>query len=126
MTIAECRDSRPMAAAVTTALPPRGASLQGAADPDPRCAAPVQGVGSGCHPDEERARLAQDRAIELQHHLQRLQADRALASIDGLTSVSASIAELDSDIAAVRDACVGAAVTEIASLRAELSGRLMG
>lgn len=59
-------------------------------------------------------------------HLQELQAERALASIEGLASNAAYMADLDEEIAATRSAYVGAAVTEIASLRAELSGPQIG
>ena len=65
-------------------------------------------------------------AIELQNHLQGLQAERALASIEGLESQSAYMADLDDEIAATRHAYVLAAVTEIATLRAELSGPQVG
>ena len=59
-------------------------------------------------------------AIELKTYLQELQSERALASI------AVEIAEIDDEITAVREAYVGAAVTEIAELRAELSGPLLG
>ena len=65
-------------------------------------------------------------ATEMQNQLQQLQAERALASIEGLSSDSAYMADLDEEIAATRSAYVGAAVTEIASLRAELSGPQIG
>jgi hypothetical protein len=65
-------------------------------------------------------------AIELQNHLQGLQAERALASIEGLEGQAAYMADLDDEIAATRDAYVLTAVTEIATLRAELSGPQVG
>jgi hypothetical protein len=65
-------------------------------------------------------------AIEMQNHLQQLQAERALALIEGLGSYSPYMADLDEEIAATRTAYVGAAVTEIATLRAELSGPQVG
>jgi hypothetical protein len=65
-------------------------------------------------------------ATEMQNHLQQLQAERALASIEGLSSNSAYMADLDAEIAATSSAYVGAAVTEIASLRAQLSGKHVG
>jgi hypothetical protein len=55
-------------------------------------------------------------------HLQELQAERALASLEGLTRNTAYMTSLDDEIAATRNAYVGAAVTEIATLRAQLSG----
>jgi hypothetical protein len=65
-------------------------------------------------------------AIEMQIHLQELHAERALASIEGLTSDAAYMADLEEEILAARHAYVGAAVTEIATLRAELSGPQVG
>ena len=65
-------------------------------------------------------------ATEMHIHLKGLQAERALASVEGLASDVAYMADLDQEIAATRSAYVGAAVTEIASLRGELSGRQVG
>jgi hypothetical protein len=65
-------------------------------------------------------------ATEMHNHLQDLQAERALARIEGLASDSAYMADLDQEIAATHSAYVGAAVTEIASLRAQLSGPQAG
>jgi hypothetical protein len=65
-------------------------------------------------------------AIEIQDHLQQLQAERALALSEGLEDNVAYMADLEDEIAAARSAYVGAAVTEIASLRAELSGPQLG
>jgi hypothetical protein len=65
-------------------------------------------------------------ATEMHTQLQQLQAERALASIEGLSSNSAYMADLDAEIAATSSAYVGAAVTEIASLRAQLSGKHVG
>ena len=65
-------------------------------------------------------------AIEIQDHLQQLHAERALALIEGLEEHAAYMADLDDEITATRVAYVGAAVTEIASLRAELSGPQLG
>jgi len=65
-------------------------------------------------------------AIEMQIHLQDLQSERALASIEGLAGNSAYMADLDHEIATTRSAYVGAAVTEIATLRAQLSGPQVG
>ena len=55
-------------------------------------------------------------------HLQALQAERTLASLEGLTRNAAYMTSLEDEIAATRSAYVGAAVTEIATLRAQLSG----
>jgi hypothetical protein len=61
-------------------------------------------------------------ATEMHDHLQQLHVERALALIEGLEGNAAYMADLEDEIAATRSAYVGAAVTEIASLRAELSG----
>jgi hypothetical protein len=65
-------------------------------------------------------------AIEIQHHLHALEAERSLASLEGLASNAGYIADLLDEIEATRRAYVGAAVTEIAVLRAELSGPRFG
>ena len=65
-------------------------------------------------------------AIEIRDHLQQLHAERAFALIEGLEENAAYLADLDDEITATRFAYVGAAVTEIASLRAELSGPQLG
>jgi hypothetical protein len=65
-------------------------------------------------------------AIEMQTHLQELEAERALALIEGLGESQAYMADLDDEIAATRHAYIAAAVTEIAVLRADLSGELHG
>ena len=65
-------------------------------------------------------------ATEMHTHLKQLHAERALASIEGLASDAAYMADLDEEIAATHSAYVGAAVTEIASLRGELYGRQVG
>lgn len=65
-------------------------------------------------------------ASDVQEHLQLLLAERALAGVEGLSANRAYMDDLEDEIAHTRDAYVGAAVTEIAVLRAELSGRLEG
>jgi hypothetical protein len=65
-------------------------------------------------------------AIEIHTHLLGLEAERALASIEGLPANSAYMADLDGEIEATIRAYVGAAVTEIATLRAELFGPQVG
>jgi len=65
-------------------------------------------------------------AIEMQTQLQELQAERVLASLEGLANQASYVADLDKEIAVVRHAYVGAAVTEIATLRAQLSGPQVG
>jgi hypothetical protein len=65
-------------------------------------------------------------AIELQEHLHRLEAERAAASLEGLASDPAYMADLDEEIGDATAAYLGAAVTEIASLHAELWGPQRG
>ncbi len=59
-------------------------------------------------------------------HLRELYLERALAKVNGLDSDRPYMADLERDIVGHRRAAVGAAVTEIATLRAELSGPLHG
>jgi hypothetical protein len=61
-------------------------------------------------------------ATALHRHIRELQAERVMASLHGLASDPAYMADLDDEIDAARHAYIGAAVIEIASLRAELSG----
>ena len=61
-------------------------------------------------------------AADLKDYLAQLHAERALASLEGLGENAAYLADLDEALAAAHHAYVGAALTEIASLRAELFG----
>ena len=63
---------------------------------------------------------------ELRKRLQLLLAERALAAVEGLSSNALFMADLEDDITATRAAYVGAAVTEIATLRGVLGGRQHG
>lgn len=65
-------------------------------------------------------------AAQLRLHLDLLIAEREFARMEGLTANARYEADLDDEIIAMRSAYIGAAVTEIASLRAELSGPLQG
>ena len=65
-------------------------------------------------------------ALELRTHLLELKAERALAEETGVASIESYMADLEADIARSRAAFVGAAVTEIAPSRAQLSGRMNG
>jgi hypothetical protein len=65
-------------------------------------------------------------AIDIQNHLRELQAERLLASSRGLASSRAYMADLDDEIAEATHLYVVAGVTEIALLRAELSGPKVG
>jgi hypothetical protein len=63
---------------------------------------------------------------ELRNQLKALEAERAAAEQWGLADVPAYINDLDGEIEVWRAAYVGAAVTEIASLRSALSGPQVG
>jgi hypothetical protein len=65
-------------------------------------------------------------AAELKDHLMQLHAERALASLEGLGANTAYTSDLNDDLTAAHHAYVGAAVTEIATLRAELFGPQVG
>jgi hypothetical protein len=65
-------------------------------------------------------------AIEIHTHLPELQAEPAVASIEGLAVNPAYMADLGEEIEAMTCPYVGAAITEIATLRAELSGPQVG
>jgi hypothetical protein len=65
-------------------------------------------------------------AIEIQTHLKDLHMERALASVEGLSGDSAYMADLDDEIEATGHAYVATAVTEIATLRAQLWGPQVG
>ena len=62
----------------------------------------------------------------IQAQLQELEAERARSSLEGLDGNATYMADLDGEIAATRNAYVGAAVTEIATFRAQLSGPQVG
>jgi hypothetical protein len=63
---------------------------------------------------------------ELRNQLKALEAERAAAEQWGLADVPAYINDLDGEIEVWRAAYIGAAVTEIASLRSALSGPQVG
>jgi hypothetical protein len=65
-------------------------------------------------------------ALDALRHLEELQEERALAQLTGLIRDADYVADLDDDIEASTRAFVGLAVTEIATLRAELDGPLLG
>ena len=65
-------------------------------------------------------------AAELQTQLRQLYAERSLAETVGLTSDPGYMADLLDDITAYENAFTGVALTEIATLRAELGGVLQG
>jgi hypothetical protein len=65
-------------------------------------------------------------AASMRRHLSDLYAEQAAAGLEGLLGNGGYRSDLEHEIAFMRDAYVGAAVTEIAVLRAELGGRLAG
>lgn len=65
-------------------------------------------------------------AFQARSHLGELEVERALAKSTALAGVDSYMADLEEEIATWRNVYVGAAVTEIASLRAELFGPQYG
>jgi hypothetical protein len=65
-------------------------------------------------------------ATEIHTHLDRLRAERAEARATGLAEVRLYMADLQREIEECRHAYVRAAVAEIATMRAELTGPLAG
>jgi hypothetical protein len=65
-------------------------------------------------------------ATDARLQLRQLQVERLEAVDLGLGANAAYMASLESDIASSREAYVGLAVTEIATLRAQLSGAQLG
>jgi hypothetical protein len=65
-------------------------------------------------------------ASEIRARLNRLSLERLEAETVGLTACEAYMQDLEEEISQCRAAFVGAAVTEIAVARSELSGRLLG
>src|SRR4051794_39676271 len=89
----------------------------------------IEGPGSGRCPDVPGRRHEQARSMttfELRDHLFTLNAERASAALHGLDGNGRYLADLQTEIDATRHAFVGAAVTEIASLRAQLGAPLLG
>jgi hypothetical protein len=65
-------------------------------------------------------------ATDVRNHLLLLAEERVLAVENGLGTDPAYMADLETEIQMMREAYVGAAVTEIALLRCELDGRNYG
>ena len=65
-------------------------------------------------------------AAELRERMALLEAERALAGLNGLLEDPAYMADLQADIEAATATYVGVAVTELASLRGQLDRRLQG
>ena len=70
--------------------------------------------------------LPQVSALEVLRYLEGLHEERALAAQTPLADDPRYTADLDEEITATQHAFVGVAVTEIATLRGELFGRLEG
>lgn len=65
-------------------------------------------------------------AAKIRADLRLLYAERALAGLEGLGSDPSYMADLLDDIDSLKNAYIGAVVTEIATLRGELGGPLRG
>lgn len=65
-------------------------------------------------------------AADLRSHLLKLQAERALALDTGVGEAALYMSDIDEEIELSRELYVASAVTEIATLRAEISGPLIG
>ena len=65
-------------------------------------------------------------AASMRRHLTELYSEQAAAGLDGLLRNGAYRDDLESEIAFMESAFTGAAVTEIAVLRAQLDGPLRG
>ena len=65
-------------------------------------------------------------ALQIKSQLEDLQAERALAQTAGLGANRTYMLDLEGEIAATQTALVATAVTEIATLRAELFGAQVG
>jgi hypothetical protein len=65
-------------------------------------------------------------AADLHNQIQELESERMLASLEGLDTDAAYMADLTDEIGFTRNTYVGVAVTEIATLRAELFGPQLG
>jgi hypothetical protein len=78
--------------------------------------------------DENREHLDVETisAVEAGDVLSELRAERALAAATGLTEIESYMADLEREIEAVRYLYVLTAVTEIATVRAEVSGPQIG
>jgi hypothetical protein len=76
--------------------------------------------------DQEHLDVETISAVEAADVLLQLRAERALAAVTGLTDVPSYMADLEREIEAVRYLYVLTAVTEIATVRAEVSGPQVG
>jgi hypothetical protein len=65
-------------------------------------------------------------AFDMRNYLVSLHAERALALTANPSLAEEQLSEIDEEIGLARSAYAGVAVTEIATLRGELSGRQQG
>ena len=65
-------------------------------------------------------------ALDARSDLAQLEAERALALLEGLGTLESYMADLDAEIEECRELYVAAVVTEMATLRAELFGPQTG
>jgi hypothetical protein len=65
-------------------------------------------------------------STELRTHLLELESERALAHLSGVGTIGLYMDDLEREIDRSRMAFVGVAVTEVATLRAQLSGPQVG
>lgn len=92
-------------------------------------AARIYGSGLGWHPDGmfgESIDGAMPTAAEARGHVVELEAERALASTTGIADVDSYMSDLEAEIEVWSRLYVTSAVTEIATLRAELFGIQVG
>ena len=65
-------------------------------------------------------------ATEARDHVAELEAERALAEVTGVAAIHSYISDLEEELGIWRELYVITAVTEIATLRGELSGVQVG
>lgn len=65
-------------------------------------------------------------AVEIRDHLARLEAERSLALSRGVADIDIYMADLEEELEVCREVYIATAVTEIATLRAELFGPQVG
>jgi hypothetical protein len=65
-------------------------------------------------------------ALQVRDHLAQLEAERSLALMTGVAEIETYMSDLDDEIEDFRELYVASAVTEIATLRAELFGADVG
>jgi hypothetical protein len=85
---------------------------------------PVETLDQAMSHDQIQAQILT--AAEARQHVVELEAERALALSTGISTIDAYMDDLDAEIDAWRHHLVTAAVTEIATLRAELFGADIG